>query len=205
MEVLKSGDELERQILDDARAKATRILAEADRECAAIREEWQHKTEADVHRLEADRDARTAAVRQEQEASLPLDLMRARLSYVQETVSSALEKYFATLSPDEIARVVGEQLRRIPPVLNGAAVVVSASGMSASVARRIVEESLPGVTVDDVKDSVQSASGEANEIGLVLETTDGRIRFRGTLVEIGSQLLERSREELVEALFGKDV
>jgi hypothetical protein len=35
-------------------------------------------------------------------------------------------------------------------------------------------------------------------------TTDGRVRFRGTVREIAAILMEELREELVTALLGKD-
>jgi len=204
MEVLRTGDELEKQILDDARAKASRILAEADRESAAIREEWLRKTEAERGRLEAERATRIAAVRQELAASLPLDFMRARLSYMQDMVTSALREYFVSLTPPALARIIGGLLRRIPPVLHGAAVVVSALGMSGQEARRIVQENVAGAHVEAVKE-VEPQPGQDPDSGLVLETTDGRVRFRGTLRELSAQLLEQHREELAEALLGRDV
>jgi len=204
MEVLRTGDELEKQILEDARAKASRILAEAERDSAAIREEWLRKTEAERSRLEADRAARIAAVRQELAASLPLDFMRARLSYIQDMITSALRDYFASLTPPALARIIGGLLSRIPPVLHGAAVVVSALGMRGQEARRIVQENVAGVQVETVKE-IETQPGQDPDSGLVLETTDGRIRFRGTLRELGAQLLEQHREELAEALLGRDV
>ncbi len=205
MEVLQSGEALEKQILEDARAKAARILAEADRECAAIREEWERTTEADIRRLEEERAARVAAVRQELAASLPLDFMRARLTFIQETVDRALEKYFAGLAPEALQRIIAGLLRRMPPVLCGAGVVVSASGISPQDAKRLVEESVPGVRVESVNEAEKPTADGQADVGLVLETTDGRIRFRGTLRELTAQLLEQNREELAEAALGKDM
>ncbi len=204
MEVVQSSEELEKQILEDARAKASRILAEAERECAGIRQEWERRTEEEIRRLEADKAGRIAAVRQELAATLPLDFMRARLSFVQEAVNQALDRYFAGLSPAQLSAIMAGLLRRIPPVLRGAAVVVSCSGVRPQDARRVVEENVPGVRVEAVKEVEPSADGR-KDVGLTLETTDGRVRFRGTLGELSAQLLEGHRQELAEALLGKDV
>ena len=205
MEVVKSGDALEKQILEDARAKASRIIAEADKECAGLRAEWQRTTEADGARLEGDRDARLAAVRHELGASLPLDFMRARLSHIQNALDKALDEYFAGLSPSDLSRVLGSLLARVAPVMHGASVVVHAAGISPEQARRVVEEKIPGVRVESVEETGQDGPRGARNVGLVLETKDGRIRFRGTLRELGAQLLEQHREELAVALLGKDV
>ena len=205
MEVLRSGDALEKQVLEDARTRASRILAEAERECAAIRQEWQRRTEDDIRRIEAERDAKIQAVRQELESSLPLDFMRARLSYIQECVDRALKEYFGGLSPADVSRIIGRMLKRLPPVLHGATVTAYVSGMLSQDARRIVEDNISGVKIEDVKDMAGSASADGLDVGLVLETTDSRVRFRGTLRELRAQLLEQNREEMAAALLGRDV
>jgi len=202
MEVLKSGEELEKQVLDDARAKASRILAEADRECAALRDEWQRKTDEDLRKIETDRDARIEAVRQELQASLPLDFMRARLSHIQESIARALSEYFGGLSPADLVRVVGRMLRRIPPVFRDQQTVVYAAGIPPQDAKRAVEENVAGIRIESVKSMEQD--GDAADVGVVLETSDRRIRFRGTLKELSAQLLEQHREELAAALLGRD-
>lgn len=200
MEVVKSGETLEKQVLEDARAKASRILTESDKECQALRNEWNRRTDQDVRRIEADRDSKIAAVRQELAASVPLDLMRARLSYIQESVNRALKDYFAGLAPSDVARIIGRMLRRMPPVFQGAKAIAYVAGVSPKDAKRIVEENVPGVSVE-----VKDLAAEDGDTGMVLETTDRRIRFRGTLQELGAQLLEQYREELAAALLGRDV
>ena len=206
MEVLKSGDALEKQVLEDARTKASRILAEAERECAALRQEWQRRIEEDVRRIEAERDARIRAVRQELESSMPLDAMRARLAYMQEAVDRALTEHFAGLKPADLARIIGGMLKRMPPVFRGAKAIASAWGMRAQDVKRCVEENVPGIQVQEVKEMAQASDTAASgDVGIVLETTDGRVRFRGTLQELRAQLLENNREELAAALLGRDV
>jgi V/A-type H+/Na+-transporting ATPase subunit E len=205
MEVLKSGDALEKQVLEDARTKAARILAEAERECAAVREEWHRKTEAELGRIEAEKDARIRSVRQELESSLPLDFMRARLSYIQESVDRALREHFAALAPAALARVIGRMLRQIHAVFQDAAAVAYASGMPAHDVKRMVEENIPGIKVQDVKEMETATSADGVDTGVVLETTNRRVRFRGTVRELSAQLLEGNREELAAALLGRDV
>lgn len=204
MEVLRSSEALEGQILEDARAKANRILQDSDREAAAIAGEWRRKADTEAARMDTEREGRIAAVRRELEASLPLDFMRARLSFIQDALSRALEEFFAGLPPADLARIVGSQLRAIPAVFGSAPLVVTASGIPSADAKKIVETNIPGAVVAEVKQA-SGSSNAAQDRGLVIESSDGRTRFRGTTGELVRRLLEEHREELASALLGKDV
>lgn len=204
METVKSSDALESQILEDARGKARRILESADRECAAIRAEGDRKRTEEERKLDAGRDARIAALSQELASSLPLDNMRARLAFIQEAVSGALKDLFDSLSARDLARIIGRQLAKAAAPFKDARVVAWHSGISADEARRIIRENMPGVVVEEAKPLPADAARESGK-GIVLESTDGSRRYRGTLNELAGLLLEEYREELVTALFGKDV
>jgi vacuolar-type H+-ATPase subunit E/Vma4 len=202
MEVLKTSDALESQILEDARGKARRVLEAADRECARIRVEWDGKDRQETERLDARRDARIAAVRQELSSSLPLDFMRTRLAFIQESISKALAELFDTLAPVELERVLARVLSLAAFAFQGAPIVVLTAGMSAEAARRLVQAGIPGASLAEVK---PLTGDEAADKGVVLLSADGNRRFRGTVKELTSLLLEEYREELMTALLGKDI
>ena len=202
MEVVKTGEALEKQVLEDARTKASRVLAEADRECEALREEWRRRTEADIRRVEADRDSKIGAVRQELGASLPLDFMRARLSHIQESVGRALEEFFARLAPEDLGRIVGGMMQRMPPVFqrhNGGRACVgnTAAGCEAHRGRE-----RPGDPGGSGQGRGRWRPGSPASCWR-RRTVD--IRFRGTVRELSAQLLEQYREEMATALLGRDV
>jgi vacuolar-type H+-ATPase subunit E/Vma4 len=201
MEVLKTSDALESQILEDARGKARRILEAADRECVRIRSEWDGKDHQEAARLEANRDAKIAGVRQELASSLPLDFMRTRLAFIQEAITKALKELFDSLPPADLDRVLGRVLSRAAFAFKGAPMVVFTAGMTPDAARRLVQASMEGASVAEVK----PLTGEdAADKGVVLQSADGSRRFRGTLRELTSLLFEEYREELMTALLGKD-
>jgi vacuolar-type H+-ATPase subunit E/Vma4 len=204
MEVVKSSEALESQIVEDARAKARRILEAAEKECVAVRAEWNRRSAEDERRLDASRDAQCRALQQELDASLPLDFMRTRLSFTQEAVSKALQDLFDSLSEADIRKVLAGCLSRVKSAFSGARVTVEHAGISAELARSIVREGLPGVTIDAVTALSGDAAADSGR-GVIVQTVDGRRRFRGTLKEVTGVLLEDHREELVTALFGKDV
>ncbi|MGD0724477.1 MAG: hypothetical protein ABSB63_02830 [Spirochaetia bacterium] len=204
MEILRTSDAMESQILEDTRNKARRLLEAADKECSALKVEWQRTLHEETDRLDAARDARLAALRQELASSLPLEYLRTRLVFIQEAVSGALRDLFEGLSSLELDRIVGQMIRRAGDSFKGTRVAVFFAGMNADAARRIVQESIPGAVVEDVRQLPEEAAASAGK-GIILETVDGSRRYRGTLNELTGLLLEEYREELMIALFGKDV
>jgi V/A-type H+-transporting ATPase subunit E len=203
METVKSSEALESQILEDARAKARRVLESADRECAAIRADWDRKAAEEVRRLEAAGAARMDAMRQELASSLPLENMRSRLSFIQKAVTGAMKELFDSLSHADLTRIIGAQLARVAAPFTGDTVLAWASDIEVDAARSILTESLPGTRVTEIKNLPAEAARESGK-GIILESTDGSKRYRGTLSEVAALLLEDNRGELVAALFGKD-
>jgi vacuolar-type H+-ATPase subunit E/Vma4 len=204
METVRTSEVLESQILEDARAKAKRIREAADKECAAVSAEWERKDAEEARRLDAVRESRIAALRGDLEASLPLDFMRSRLDFFQASVSGALEKLFLSLDARELGRVIGRQVSRASSAFINQHLVVSCAGLSEAEARAIVAGSIPGAVIQEVKTLGAESASETGK-GLVVETADGSRRFRATLQELSTLLLEDHREAVLKALFGKDV
>jgi V/A-type H+-transporting ATPase subunit E len=201
MEILTGSDALESQILEDARAKAYRILEAADRQCAAIRADGERRRAQEAERLDAACGTRVAGLRQELATALPLDSMRTRLSFIQESVTSAFQELLAALPADEAARHIGRGLRRVAHAFEGFQLVITAAGMSGEEAKQIVAEHLPGARIHEVRETAADGPGGK---GIVLETVDGRRSYRGTLQALVDYLLSEARQELVTALLGKE-
>jgi vacuolar-type H+-ATPase subunit E/Vma4 len=119
-------------------------------------------------------------------------------------VSAALDGIFASLDARELSRLVGRQVATASFAFINQRLVAWTAGIAEDEARRIVTESIPGAVVQEVKQLPPEAAAETGK-GLVVETADGSRRFRATLQELAALLLEEHREELVTALFGKDV
>jgi len=204
METVKTSEALEKQILDDARAKARRIREAAEKERAAILAEVERRDAEEVNRLEAAGNARLLALRADLEASLPLELKRLRLDFFQKAVEEALEQLFRSLEAGELDRVLGGLVARAAFAFINQHLVVRCSGISPEEGRRIVTANVAGALVDEstALDGEQAADAGT---GLFVETADGSRRLRATLKELTSLLLEEHREQLVRELFGKDV
>jgi vacuolar-type H+-ATPase subunit E/Vma4 len=204
METVKTSEALEAQILEDARGKARRLLEAAQKECAFIRAEADRRDQEEVRRLQGVRDARLAAMRSDLEASVPLDVKRLRLEFFQKSVNKALEDLFASLDSRERARVIGGLVARAASAFINQRLVVGCSGVEPQEARRIIAANVAGAQVQDAAPLAPEEAADAGT-GLIVETADRSRRLRATLKELTAQLLEEHREELVKALFGKDV
>jgi vacuolar-type H+-ATPase subunit E/Vma4 len=204
MEIVKTSDALESQILEDARTKARKVLESADKECVALRAEWDRRSRDDGDRLDAAREAQCAALRQELVSSLPLDFMRTRLSFIQDAVSAAMKDLFDSLSPSDVQRIIGGRLKKAAYAFAGTRVTAEYAGMDPEAVKRLIAASVPGATVEAVTPMEGELASRAGK-GIILRTSDGSRRYRGTLTELANLLLEEHREELVTALFGKDV
>jgi vacuolar-type H+-ATPase subunit E/Vma4 len=197
MEVLNTGEELGRQILEDARKKAGRLLEAVDKECAGIREEGRRAAEAEIARLRADGDRQRAAMRAEMEAALPLDFLRTRLAFIQGTVTAALRSFLDGLSLEDLAGILEGRIRKAAGALAGRTVTVLHGGLSEGLARTTVERAAPGLVIS----AVRALPGGK---GIEIESDDGRVRFRCTTAELEAELLEERREELAVAVLGRE-
>jgi vacuolar-type H+-ATPase subunit E/Vma4 len=197
MEVLNTGEELGRQILEDARKKASRVLEAVDKECAAIREEGRRVAETEISRVRADGDRTIAALRAEMEAALPLDFLRTRLGFIQDTVTAALRAFLEGLSLGDLAGILEGRIRKAAGALAGRTVTVLHGGLDTRLARQTVERAVPGIAISAVR---PLPAGR----GLEIESDDGRVRFRCTTAELEAELLEERREELAVAALGRE-
>jgi len=204
METVKSSEALEKQILEDARAKARRIREGAEKERAAILAEADRRDAEEAARLDAAGKARLDALRADLEASIPLDLKRLRLEFFQKQVEGGLAALFESLAPGDRDRVLGGLVGRAGFAFTNQHVVIQCAGIPVEEARRIVTANVAGSQVDACTALDADASAEAG-VGLFLETVDGSRRLRATLKELTALLLEDHREQLVQELFGKDV
>jgi V/A-type H+/Na+-transporting ATPase subunit E len=205
VEILKTSETLEQQILEDARRKAGRVLEAAEKDARSISAQWQAKMGEDCARISAEAEAKISGLRQELESSLPLDFMRTRLAAAEEALRGSLGELFSALSPAELARVLGALLARASKAFGGQRVSVVCRGIGADAARGLVAAALPQAVIADVREESSAPAavdGGAAPRGVIVATVDGRIRLRATLDELTSMLLEERREELVAALLG---
>jgi vacuolar-type H+-ATPase subunit E/Vma4 len=210
MEVLNAGEELERQIREDALGKSRQIMESAEKDCMEIMRELEKRCGEERARMEAECEAKIARMREELNAALPLDFKRARLSYMEETLKEKLDGIFTSLSKKESLSILSSIISRVAHVFEGKKVRVFTDMTSLDV-ENMLKEAIKDISILSVQpmdrarkvESVKRSSVKGSALpGILLETEDGKIRYRGTFAELREMLLEEYREELATALFG---
>ena len=172
MEELRSTEVLDKEIRADARKKAEKILDKADVDCRYIIEEVAQKVK------EA-----------EQVAS-----------------EKTIDEYLGTLSEKELLNLTVKKLKSENLSVKERKFNAYYYGFSEAGVKKALSDL--GVTVislektDFNKIIIENNCGITENKGIVLEADDKSVRLRLTLAEIISQILDKYRNELYDALFG---
>jgi vacuolar-type H+-ATPase subunit E/Vma4 len=111
MEELQSTEVLDREILEDARRKAQRILKTADDEAAASDAVWEKKTRKALDELNRRFEERLEMGRVEIMAHLPLDRRRLALERVDRLLHEAANSYLEGLEREKLLGILARELR----------------------------------------------------------------------------------------------
>jgi hypothetical protein len=112
MEELQSTEVLDREILEDARRKAFRILKAADDTVKTDTLAWEKKTSQAVGDLKRRFQERCEKVSEEIMARLPLDKSRSESEKIEALVEKALDFWYAAQSRQRILELLEAELRR---------------------------------------------------------------------------------------------
>ena len=139
-------------------------------------------------------------MRAEMEAALPLDFLRTRLGFIQDTVDRGGPGVpRRALASRDLAGIIEGRIRKAAGALAGRTVTVRHGGLSAELARADGAARRPGHR--DFRRAARSPAAR----GVEIESDDGRVRFRCTTDELEAELLEERREELAVAALGREV
>ncbi|GHV68616.1 hypothetical protein AGMMS49928_08570 [Spirochaetia bacterium] len=111
MEELRSTEILDREILEDARKKAFKILKTADDTVKAAAARWEKKIKRAATDIEKKYAGRLEKTRIEVMARLPLDKRRARSEKIEAMLRDAAAKTFAGFSREKLLAIVEDELR----------------------------------------------------------------------------------------------
>jgi len=195
MEELVSTGALEREILEDARKKAIRILRSADEDVVRIRGAVggnKANAAADIEQRSA---AKAARYREESLKRLPLEKARLKTAYVDATLREAVGAFLAALPEARVEAMSAARLRTAAAFLDGRELRIRRRGLSVAAAERAVKAALPSARiVESVEDAGLPAAG------LLVEAADGSAAMRATVEQAANELLDGRRGELAQAL-----
>jgi hypothetical protein len=202
MEELQSTELLDREILEDARKKAHRILKTAEDTIKEKSAEWENNLNASLAELEKKYAQQGNLASDEIMARLPIDKRRTKAKKIEELLRSAAETWYGSLSREQVLDLLKKELKKRLAVTEkftaDGGIYVQIHKIERTEAQAILQATLPGKSC--VIEEIHSDSAYPE---IILETPQARIY--ASIGKIVDFLLGEKRAELVEALLGKEI
>jgi vacuolar-type H+-ATPase subunit E/Vma4 len=199
MEELQSTEILDREILEDARKKAYRILKTADETVKANAEAWEKKTESALNELREKYARRRDSAVQEIMARLPMDKRRARSEKVESLLRSAADSWYQGLDRKSALGILKNELKqRLDqcPEFSSHAPRALIHNLEIAEARALFQELLPEQNIE-----IEKIVREDPYPGITLENS--AVRITASITMTMDFLLHEKRAELSTALVGE--
>jgi hypothetical protein len=216
MEELRSTEVLEKEILEDARRKARRILKTADDTAASSAAAWKKRTERVIAKAKIRYAERLRQSRREIMARLPLDKRRSRLEQIENFLRQAAEECVAGLSRDTVTALLERELSKriaVCPEIRKSPFEVRCRGLSGRELEGLLGKFFPPETGGaggsppppgwTVKGDPALFTAPGCFPGLILKSE--KLRITVSLDEAANALLRDKRFELAAALLGQAV
>lgn len=199
MEELQSTEILDREIMEDARKKAHRLLKTADDTIKTKTAEWEKSLSEAVAMLEEKYSQLGRSVKGEIMARLPIDKQRAKAKKIEEMLYAAVETWYAGLSRERVLALLKNELAQRIAVCDknftGNELIIRISKIDRKEADTILKALIPGCSY-----TIEEHHSSYVYPELILETADMRIYASiGKTVDF---LLGEKRAELLESLLG---
>ena len=198
MEVIKPSDKLEKQLLDDAKKKAGRILKNAEKEGSQILEEEISRAEKEIQELDKNEQFEIGKITTEIKAVLPLDIMRKRLDFINAVMNYQIDDFFNEIEDKDFIDIIKLSILKVKDIFKGMDVKLKYKQIDQKIIKEAIIKFIPDITIKET-------SSNSPEKGFVIESTDKKITYKSTIAELKSYLLENYRGELSKELFAKGI
>ncbi|MDR1212014.1 MAG: ATPase [Spirochaetaceae bacterium] len=198
MEELQSLDVLDREILEDARKKADRVLKAADDTLKTRAGEWASKTETDVAGLALKSRERLKQARDEIMARLPLERRRIGHETIETLLAQNTGDFFRGLPRQKILFLLERELAARAAELPSLGLTALFRGLAEAEADAILGRVLPPGSWTRGKDAAFEKEGAFPAI----RVDSPFVRVTASIDMLAETLLEEKRAELAGALFG---
>ena len=198
MEELKSTEVLDRELLEDARKKAYKILKTAEETLVAQTQDWERRTQDAVNSIRKVYEGQTKKASDEILARFPLDKRRLRSETAERLLKKAMDDFLRSLSREKLVSILERELAERLKVScdEGEGGTILYSGMSPSEADALLKK-LPGAWKLKEDPFV-------HEFPSVVINTKS-IRITASVDAAADALLKDKRAELAAALLGEGV
>jgi hypothetical protein len=213
MEELQSPEVLEREILEDARKKAFKILKTADEVVKSHTKAWEKKTTEAIVELKNHYAARRQEAVIEILARFPLEMRRIWSEKVEGFLSSTVKSWFVDLSRSQVLGLLDRELEKrladCPEFAAAERIHVMPRSISSAEAKALLQKRLPGAAlIFDNSPQTEPAEKPVSENGredypeLVLDIP--AVKLTASIRQAVDVLLLKRRAELIEALLGPE-
>jgi hypothetical protein len=203
MEELRSTEVLDKEILEDARRKAQRILKTADEAAVQASLAWEKKTKALIAKAKKRYAARLEQSQNEIMARFPLDKRRCRLAQIESFLNTAADDYIAGLGREGILGILGRELAvriRECPEIALAPCRVRSRGLEGDELEGLLRGLLPRETWTTGEDpGIRTLPGRFPAVVIDSE----KLRITASVDGAALTLLKDKRFELATALLGE--
>ncbi|GHV87290.1 hypothetical protein AGMMS50255_5860 [Spirochaetia bacterium] len=200
MEELQSTEVLDREILEDARKKAYRILKTADDTVKSNAAAWDKKTRDAVAELKQRYAERGKRVGEEIMARLPLDKRRTESEKIEALLRGAVASWYAGLGRDRVLSILEKELRKRLddcPEFDPANFQVVFHNLEAKEGEALLKKVLPQGKWDS---DAAPADGANKYPEIVIDSKT--VKITSSIQMVTGTLLGDYRSELTEALIG---
>ncbi len=207
MEELRSTEILDKEIENDARKKAAKIISSAQEEAKKILEDVDSRVEAAQKERTEFYQEKISRYEKNAEASVPLEKERFLVSFYSGEVAKAFNEYLKSLGAEKRLALLEEKIPAFKDALGSKKVSAVVYGLELGAAKKMLEKSL-GKNLAEVSEVLFEKSGESpealNEIheGIILESEDKSVRCRLTTDQTVREIKDKYSFELASSLFG---
>ena len=207
MEELRSTDILDKEIQDDARKKAEKILKNADAQGQQILADVDTRLESAKKDRESYYSQKAAQFKKDLDSSLPLEKSRFLVSYISSSVASAINDYLKTISQEKRIQLVLTMLNRFESLTDGKSFEAAVYGFNLDLAKNELNKNnklhiSSFLATEFAKTGEVAVDGIEIHEGIILVSDDKVVKIRLTLEELFSELIDKYRNELAVTLFG---
>ena len=199
MKEFRSTEILDKEIQEDARRKAEKLLKRADIDGQRIIDE----TEDRIKEVEAEKKnqyaERVKNYGNNLEASLPLEKERFLVSFQNQTIIDAIKAYISALSEKQREQLVEKLLIQYKPFLNNKKFSAQYTGFSGTTVQTLLEKNFGKKMIAEITE--RKKTGADFEEGLYIETEDKTVMCRATIAELVHSIIDTNRFELANTLF----
>lgn len=199
MEELRSTEILDKEIQEDARRKAERILKNSTLDSQNIID----GVAARLAKVRSEKEAfyadKAETFKRNAEAAIPLEKERFLVSFEDKAIVTAINNYLQNLSADKKIELLEKLLQRYNVVLLNKKIHAFVAGFDIKAIKKLLEKNLG-------KEAILSCEEATNldEIseGCILESDDRMVKCRLSLSVLIDEIVDNKRYELASTLFG---